>query len=129
MSAPGIPQVMQDLGVTNGGLASFAVSVLVGGFTVGPLLIAPFSELYGRSIIYRTCGCFFLVATVGCALSPNIATLIVCRFFAGCFGACPLVLGAATVADILPPERRGEAMSLFVLGPLMSPSIAPTVGG
>lgn len=66
MSAPGIPQGMQDLGVTNGALASFAVSVLVGGFVVGPLLIAPYSELYGWSIMYRTCSCFFFMATVGC---------------------------------------------------------------
>jgi MFS family permease len=54
--------------------------------------------------------------------------LIVFRFLAGCAGAAPVTLGGATIADVTIQEKRGFAMSLFSLGPLIGPVIGP-VGG
>ena len=45
--------------------------------------------------------------------------LIAFRFFAGCFGVCPVTLGGASISDLIPQEKRGASMSLFGMGPLM----------
>ncbi|UKZ75779.1 hypothetical protein TrVFT333_003473 [Trichoderma virens FT-333] len=53
MFAPGVPDLMQEFHTTSQELAAFCVSVYVLGFAAGPMLFAPLSELYGRSIIYN----------------------------------------------------------------------------
>lgn len=46
--APGVPQVLRAFNETSNIMASFVVSVYILGFAIGPLIIAPMSELYGR---------------------------------------------------------------------------------
>ena len=55
MFAPGVPQLMQEFNSTNKELASFVVSVYILGFAIGPMIIAPMSELYGRKKLYQCC--------------------------------------------------------------------------
>ncbi|KAJ5625297.1 MFS transporter [Penicillium lagena] len=53
MFAPGVADVMTEFGSANSMLASWVVSVYVLGYMVGPFLIAPLSELYGRVPLYH----------------------------------------------------------------------------
>jgi hypothetical protein len=48
MFAPGVPLLMEEFHSDNELLAGFVVSVYVLGFAVGPLFLAPLSEMYGR---------------------------------------------------------------------------------
>jgi MFS family permease len=61
----------------------------------------------------------FIIFTVACAVAGSMNQLIVFRFFAGCFGVCPVTLGGASISDLIPQEKRGASMSLFGMGPLM----------
>lgn len=58
--------------------------------------------------------------TVACALAPSMGSLIAFRFLAGFFGSCILANGGAFLADMMPAERRGVFLSLYVMGPIMS---------
>lgn len=129
MFAPGIPSVMAEFHTTSPMLATFVVSVFVLGFAFGPLLLAPLSEMYGRIPVYHTCNILFLLFTIGCAVSQNMGTLIAFRFLAGVAGVATVTCGSGTIADLMPVERRGLAMSLWSLGPLMGPIIGPIAGG
>ncbi|KAA6407354.1 MAG: MFS general substrate transporter [Lasallia pustulata] len=129
MFAPGIPQVMKDFHSTNEQLSSFAVSVYILGYAFGPLLVAPLSELYGRMPVYQTCNVLFVIFTVACAVSSNLNMLIAFRFFEGCVGSAPLTLGGGTIADMIVQEKRGGAMAIFAMGPLLGPVIGPVAGG
>lgn len=62
----------------------------------------------------------FVAFTVACALAPSMGSLIAFRFFAGFFGSCILANGGASLADMMPAERRGVFLSLYVMGPIMS---------
>ncbi len=55
--------------------------------------------------------------------------LIGFRFLAGCVGAVPLAVGGGTIADLLPRDERGLAMSLYSLGPIIGPAVGPVAGG
>ena len=129
MFAPGIPQVMKDFHSTNEQLSSFAVSVYILGYAFGPLFVAPLSELYGRMPVYQTCNILFVIFTVACAVSSNLNMLIAFRFFEGCVGSAPLTLGGGTIADMIVQEKRGGAMAIFAMGPLLGPVIGPVAGG
>lgn len=120
---------MAEFKSTNTELGAFVVSVYVLGFAVGPLLIAPLSEMYGRLILYHTCNILFVLFIAACALSPNLSTLIGFRFIAGCAGSAPLTLGGGSIADMVAQDRRGAAMTIFAMGPLVGPVIGPVAGG
>ncbi|KAE9987066.1 hypothetical protein EG328_003848 [Venturia inaequalis] len=125
---PAIPEVMKDFKSTNSTLASFVVSVYILGYAFGPMLLAPLSEMYGRTIVYHVTNILFVGFTVGCALSTNMGMLIAFRFLTGVCGSCPITIGGGTVADLFRTEQRGAAMAAWSLGPLIGPVIGP-VGG
>lgn len=127
--APAVPRVMADFNSTSELEATFVVSVYLLGFAFGPILIAPLSELYGRLVVYHTCNLGYLVFTVACALATNMNMLIGFRFLAGCFGVAPVTIGGGTVADMMKPEDRGLAMSIWASGTLLGPVVGPICGG
>ncbi|KAK8001767.1 hypothetical protein PG991_013989 [Apiospora marii] len=129
MFAPGVPQLMAEFGSTNALLADFVVSVYVLGFAIGPLVLAPASELYGRAVIYHICNVGFVVFSVACAVSTDLGMLIAFRFFQGCFGSAPVTNGGGTIADLIPQEKRGGVIAIYALGPILGPVIGPVAGG
>ncbi|OCL05615.1 MFS general substrate transporter [Glonium stellatum] len=129
MFAPAVPQVMAQFHSNNEELASFVISVYVIGFALGPLVVAPLSELYGRLIIYHISNILFVAFTIGCALSSSIRMFTAFRLLSGCVGVTPMVLGGGSIADIIPAERRGTAMAIWGSGQLFGPVIGPIAGG
>lgn len=116
MFAPGVPDVIREFHTTNASLATFVVSVYILGFAMGPLVLAPLSEMYGRVPLYNICNICFVAFTVGCALAPSMNALIGFRFLAGCFGIAPITNGGGTIADLMVAEKRGRAMSIWAIG-------------
>lgn len=89
--SPGIEAVDEQFDNSNTIVGAMTVSIYLLGYTVGPLFLAPLSEIYGRKPILAASNIFFCVWQIGCALAPNISSLIVFRFFAGVGGAGCLV--------------------------------------
>jgi MFS family permease len=121
MFAPGAAALAKEFHITSSAIVSLTVSIYLCGFAVGPMFIAPLSELYGRLVIYHTCSVFYNGFIIGCALSQNTGMFLVFRFLAGCAASGPLTVGGGTVADVVPPARRGSVMSLLFMGPLLGP--------
>ncbi|KAL7275857.1 hypothetical protein RUND412_001169 [Rhizina undulata] len=129
MFAPGVPELMEEFKSTNTLLAAFVVSVYILGFAVGPLFLSPASEIYGRRIIFNISNICFVAFTIACAKSKSMGMLVAFRFLAGCVGAAPMTIGGGTIADVIAPAKRGAAMAIFAMGPLMGPVIGPVAGG
>lgn len=129
MFAPAIPQVSSEFHNTSEALSSFAVSVYILGFGIGPLVLSPSSELWGRNIVFNITNVLFVTFTVACAVSTSLPMLTGFRFLAGCAGSAALTIGGGTIADVMPPEKRGKAMAVFVMGPVLGPSLGPVAGG
>jgi multidrug resistance protein len=129
MFAPGVPQVMEDFHSDSKMLATFVVSVYLLGFALGPVIIAPLCEMYGRIPLYASCNILFVIFSIACAVAKSLNQLIAFRFLMGCAGVAPLTIGAGTIADIMPLEKRGKAMSIYSIGPLVGPVLGPVGGG
>ncbi|PNS18362.1 hypothetical protein CAC42_6179 [Sphaceloma murrayae] len=125
----GIPELMHEFGSSSSVLASFVVSIYVLGYAIGPMLLAPLSEIYGRTALYHSSNLFFFVTVIICGLSTNLPMLIVFRFLSGCAGAAPVAIGAGTIADTIPPQKRGSAIAVYSLGPILGPVLGPIIGG
>jgi multidrug resistance protein len=129
MFAPGVPQVLADFHESSNLLAAFVVSVFLLGFAFGPLILAPLSEMYGRRWLYHICNVLFIIFTIACGVSSNFSMLVGFRFLQGSVGSAPLTIGGGTIADLMPVEKRGGAMAIWAMGPLIGPVIGPVIGG
>lgn len=129
MLAPGVPEMMVELGSDDDSAKTFVVSIFVLGFALGPLITAPMSELYGRTPVYHVCNSMFLIWTIACGVATNIGMMLAFRFLAGFFGVAVLTCGSGTIIDLMPREKRGRAMSIWSVGPLLGPVIGPVCAG
>ncbi|KAL9122801.1 MAG: hypothetical protein Q9187_000646 [Circinaria calcarea] len=129
MFAPGVPRLMTEFGSTSPALASFVVSVYVLGNAAGPMVIAPLSELYGRSPLYNSTNALFVVFTVACAVSSSLDMLIGFRLLQGIAGSAVIALGGGTISDLFVQEERGKAIAIWSICPLLGPIIGPVMGG
>ena len=68
-------------------VSTLGVTTFLLGFATGPLLFAPLSEVWGRTLVFRITFFLFFCFNIGCALAPNIAALLILRFLAGFFGS------------------------------------------
>ena len=98
------------------------------GEAAGPLLIAPFSEVFGRYPVMNVCNTAFIGTIILAIYSPNSRVFIIARMLTGVTVASN-VLNPAIIGDMFDPEQRGSAMSLIMLAPLIGGAIGPTIGG
>ncbi len=78
--------VMEEFGVSNV-VSTLGISLFVLGFAVGPLLWAPLSEILGRRVVFIITFGAMTAFSAGAAVSQNIETLLIMRFFAAAFGS------------------------------------------
>ncbi|GFF49191.1 polyamine transporter 4 [Aspergillus udagawae] len=99
------------------------------GIALGPIFIAPLSEILGRKWLYVITASCLLAFTGAAAGAQNFGTLLVCRFLAGFLGSAGVAMGAGTISDVWALGRTGGIVSLlFILGPFLGPSLGPLAG-
>ncbi|KAK9476344.1 major facilitator superfamily domain-containing protein [Lipomyces japonicus] len=127
--APGVRYVMTEFHNDSSILSSFIVSIYVLGFAVGPLFIAPLSEMQGRSIIYKISSFIFTLLMIGCSECRNMGSLLALQFVSGLVGSSSIALGSGSITDVSPQHERGKYVALYSLGPVLGPAIGPVIGG
>ena len=128
MFLPAVPQLLHDLGSNNSLYSIILVSIWEICEGVGPFLIAPLSEIYGRLPVYHVANIFFLIFAIASALSVDLSMLVGFRFLSG-LSIVSITLGPAVVGDMFKKEQRGSAMAILYIGPLIGPVTAPIIGG
>ncbi|KAK3367528.1 major facilitator superfamily domain-containing protein [Podospora didyma] len=129
MFAPAVHQVMLEFSSTNEALSALIVSIYVLGWALGPLVLAPLSEVHGRMVIYTWSNWLYVLATVACALAPNLPALVVFRFLAGAVGSTPMAIGGGTISDLMGIQQRGLALSVYMFGSILGPTVGLVLGG
>ncbi|KAJ3554577.1 hypothetical protein NPX13_g10579 [Xylaria arbuscula] len=110
-------------------IVNLNIAVYLISMSIFPLWWSSFSETLGRRSIYLVSFALNAIFTAASGVSQNIAQLIVFRAFAGGAAASVQAVGAGTIADLWESRERGRAMSVFYLGPLTGPLLAPIIGG
>ncbi len=80
------------------------------------LLASSQADRFDRRHALLFCYGGLMLATLACALSNSYVTLLLARVLAGVFGGVLGSISLAIVGDLIPPERRGRAMSWVMLG-------------
>ncbi len=71
----------------------------------------------------------FTIASVLCAMATSLAEMVAFRTVQGVSGAFLVPLAQATLFDINPREKHGQAMALFGGGIMIGPILGPVLGG
>lgn len=95
------------------------------------IIISRFSDIFGRQAIEIGSFLIFLGFSLGCALSPNMITLIICRAFQGIGGSGLYSMCMVIAFNAVPPAKGGVVAGLIgimltiggIAGPLLSGAI------
>jgi DHA2 family multidrug resistance protein len=71
----------------------------------------------------------FTIASALCGSATSLTQLVLYRGLQGVCGAGLIPLSQATLLQINPPERHGQAMAVFGIGTLLGPICGPVLGG
>ena len=129
MVAPAIASIAAEFHITNVVEQQLVLSVFVLAYAIGPLLLGPLSEVYGRVPVLQLANLFYLVFNTACGGSKNKGEMIAFRFLSGIGGSAPLAIGGGVLSDLWRAEERGRAISIYTLAPLLGPAVGPIAGG
>lgn len=83
----------------------------------------------GRKRFYLICVGVFTVSSVLCGLAWNLQSLLFFRVLQGLGGGGMAPVSQSILTDAFPPEKRGQAFSLFGFSVVVAPVVGPTLGG
>jgi Bcr/CflA subfamily drug resistance transporter len=126
--APSIPDVRDYFSTT-----SDVVQLTIGMFLLmtglGQLIVGPMADAFGRRKIIILSTLIYFVASVICAISPNMTILISGRMAQG-FGACGMMVTCfSIVRDSFPDNECARIYSFLNSSIALSPLLAPSIGG
>jgi MFS family permease len=108
------------------------VGIAVGAFAVGAVLVRPYAgrlgDRYGRRVLVIVGAFIVSLSAILYPLASNLGFLVVARIVGG-VGEAAFFVGAGTmIADLAPPERRGEAISYWSVAVYSGLAFGPFIG-
>lgn len=116
----------KDLGTSH-------LAVLVGittfclGFAIAPMALAPVSEIWGRRPVLVLAGFLFAVFQAVCSVMPNLAGMLIARFFVGVGGSVFSSVIGGVISDVWEKEERNTPMALFSGSVLFGTGAGPLI--
>jgi len=128
MYLPSFPEIANDLSAS-ASLVQTSLTACLIGLAVGQLIIGPISDSKGRRKPLLISISLFAVASLLCAIAPNITTLIIARFLQGLTASAGIVLSRAVVRDVFSGRELTKFFALLMTINATAPLIAPVAGG
>ncbi|KAK3985474.1 major facilitator superfamily domain-containing protein [Cladorrhinum sp. PSN332] len=128
MVAPAFASIKSDLDIGSDFEVQMVLSIFILASAVGPLIISPLSEVYGRRpVLHATC-LLYLVFNLACPFAKTKGQLMSFRFLSGIGGSAPSI-GGGILADCWRSHERGRSLSFYYIFPLIGPACGPIIGG
>ena len=126
--APAAPLIAVDLGIRPAD-----VSIAISGYLVTVAVLIPISgwaaDRFGVRRVFTAAIAVFTLASVGCALAPNLAVLTATRVCQGVGGAMMVPVGRLAVLRATPKTDLIRAIAYLTWPALLAPVLAPAIGG
>jgi DHA1 family bicyclomycin/chloramphenicol resistance-like MFS transporter len=128
MYLPAFPQLADELDASAASV-QLTLTGMLGGLAFGQLVIGPLSDAFGRRRPLLAGLVVHALASLLCAVAPNIAVLSAVRVLQGFAGAAISVVALATVRDLFSGVAVARTMSRLMLVIGLAPIVAPSIGG
>ena len=127
--------VASSLNELQAGLAASQeqISWVQTSYLIAEIVMIPLSGMLARifstRLVLTVSAVGFTLASLGCALSTSLESLIVLRAIQGFMGGAMIPLTQAASFSIFPRRMMGSIQAVIGLVATMAPSIGPSVGG
>ncbi len=128
MYLPSFPDIAQDLKAP-ASLVQLSLTTCLIGLAIGQVVIGPISDAQGRRKPLILSILLFALASLLCALAPNITTLVIARFMQGFTASAGIVLSRAIVRDVFSGRELTKFFALLMVINAIAPVAAPMTGG
>lgn len=125
---PAFPQIAAQLGADVVGMQQ-TISVYLLTYALMSVVHGPLSDALGRKRVILAGLAVFTLASVGCALAPNLPTLLVFRGLQGLSAGVGMIVGRAAIRDLYQGDDAQRLMSQVSMIFSIAPAIAPIAGG
>jgi MFS transporter, DHA1 family, multidrug resistance protein len=125
---PALPQLADDLNAS-ASAAQLSITACLVGLALGQLVAGPMSDRFGRRRPLMIGLVAYLLASVACALAPNVTVLVVLRLIQGLAGAAGIVISRAVARDLYSGSALMIFFSRLLLIAGLAPVLAPVLGG
>ncbi|MFD4568840.1 multidrug effflux MFS transporter [Streptomyces sp. NPDC058467] len=128
MYLPSLPEVTQALHAP-AATVQLTLTACLAGMALGQLVVGPMSDRWGRKRPLLTGLAVYVLATVLCAVAPNVELLVAFRLAQGLAGAAGIVIARAVVRDLYDGVAMARFFSTLMLISGVAPIVAPLIGG
>ncbi|KAL4807270.1 major facilitator superfamily domain-containing protein [Aspergillus unguis] len=125
---PAYEDISKDLGVSIQ-RASYLTSLQIAVLGGAPLFWKPLSNRFGRRPIFLLSTALSLVCNVGCAKSPDYASMAACRALTAFFISPAAAIGSAVVTETFFRKERGRYMGVWTLMVTLGVPVGPLIFG
>src|SRR5271165_6495608 len=125
--ASALPTIGRSLGDVHN-LPWLITAYLIASTALTPLY-GKFADIHGRRAAMLIGLGFYMAGSLICALSPNMATLILGRVVQGCGAGGLTVTANMILGDIATPKERGKYYTYFSLAFATAGGAGPALGG
>lgn len=89
MVAPALPELARQFRVSSPVEQIFLMSIFLLAYAVGPFLLGPLSEIFGRVVVLQSANMFYLVFNTACGFARTKEEMLAFRFLSGLGGSAP----------------------------------------
>jgi len=126
--ASSLPDIQAALGIPMHRLSWIQTAYLIAEVIAIPLT-GWLTRLLSLRWMYVTATAGFTLASIGCALSNDFLSLIVCRTFQGFFGGAVIPAVFTSVFLLFPRGRQVRATTIAGAFAVLAPTLGPILGG
>ncbi|KAJ5900072.1 hypothetical protein N7495_004816 [Penicillium taxi] len=108
---------------------SYLTSLQIAILGIAPLFWKPLSQRFGRRPIFLVSLILSCVCNIGCAKSPDYASMAACRALCAFFISPAMALGSAVVAETYFRHQRAQYMGIWTLAITLGVPIGPFIFG
>jgi MFS family permease len=89
MVAPSLSSIAYDFGIESPIEQVLVMSVFLLAYAIGPFVLGPLSEIYGRVVVLQSANMLFLVLNTACGFARTKEEMLAFRFISGLGGSAP----------------------------------------
>lgn len=89
MLAPALPDLAAEFNITSDFETYLIMSIFLLAYAIGPFVLAPLSEMYGRVVVLQSANMIYLIFNTVCGFSQSKNQILVFRFLSGLGGSAP----------------------------------------
>ncbi len=122
-----LPQIGTDFHTLSG--VEWIVTVYLLAVGVSMMATGWLADRFGRKSVFIVSLGLFTAGSLCCAVSPDLAVLVLFRVLQGLGGGALMPLAMAMIYELFEPQERGRALGIWGIAAMAAPALGPVLGG